>query len=239
MPLRASHRKVKKIIKTLHPKSIRRFYNTKHIVADIAEKYGLVYFGYVNQKDDEHRLIRGHTTSTTHVDNHYCVGSIKGYDMSLVLRTDSVVQPSGKHVDSSWLLAQIDLRSLRDAPRIFIAHHSGVSTFKAKYTQLLPMAIPLPPGVAPRFSQQFVVYANPAHFELVTQLITPQTVEVISSHFGNATIEIDGDILYVSIPTSHITRPVVETAITNTLWLAEAIDGQHTALARAQQRHKQ
>jgi hypothetical protein len=27
-----------------------------------------VYFGYVDQRDDDHRLIRGHTVSATHQD---------------------------------------------------------------------------------------------------------------------------------------------------------------------------
>lgn len=229
---------LRKLARKFKPSEIRRHYDTKHIIADIAEKHGLVYFGYVDQKDDEHRLIRGHTTSTTHVDNHYCVGTVQGYDMSLALRADSITTADGKVTDNSWLLLQVDLRTLRQAPRVFIGHHSGITAFKSKYTQLLPMSLPLPPGQAPRFAQQFVVFANPAHFEQVLQLITPQTVEVIAAHFGNVSIEIDDDILYVSQPSTYVTRAQVETIITNTVWLAQALDAQAAALARVVDQQK-
>ena len=74
----------------------------------IAEKVGLVYFGYVDQRDDDHRLIRGHTVSQTHQDNHYCIGTVRGYDVMLALRNDVIRTRSGKDERCHWLIYAID-----------------------------------------------------------------------------------------------------------------------------------
>lgn len=41
------------------------------VLKKFAHKIGLVYFGVVDQHQDDHEVIRGLTVSTTHRDDHY------------------------------------------------------------------------------------------------------------------------------------------------------------------------
>jgi hypothetical protein len=50
------------------------------VLRRFSKKLGFVYFGNVDQHDDEHEVIRGLTVSTTHKDAHYAVGSFDDYD---------------------------------------------------------------------------------------------------------------------------------------------------------------
>lgn len=60
---------------------IRSRFHSK-LFRDFADKLGFVYFGFVDQRDDEHQLIRGLTLSTTHRDDNYCVGTYHSYDIA-------------------------------------------------------------------------------------------------------------------------------------------------------------
>ena len=66
------------------PRHIVRSRMTSSAVRKFADSLGMVYFGLVNQRNDEHRLVRGHTVSATHRDDNYCVGTIRGYDTCLL-----------------------------------------------------------------------------------------------------------------------------------------------------------
>ena len=68
----------------------------KKTIQNFADQVGMVYFGYADQHGDDHRLVRGHTVSYTHVDNHVCVGSVRGYDATMLIRNDVVQLQSTK-----------------------------------------------------------------------------------------------------------------------------------------------
>src|SRR5258706_294200 len=70
-------------------KAVRGFV-TKHAVKQFADKFHLVYFGHVNPRDDDYELVRGVTVSTTHIDNHYTVGTVEGHDLIFVERGDKL-----------------------------------------------------------------------------------------------------------------------------------------------------
>ena len=56
----------------------------RHIIKKFTNKIGLVYFGAVNQHQDDNRLVRGFTVSQSHQDDHYSVGTVEGYNVTLV-----------------------------------------------------------------------------------------------------------------------------------------------------------
>ena len=66
----------------IRPLSIGREVATKKIIKQFAHKFDLVYFGYVNQREDEHELIRGITVAASHVDSHFCVGHLSARILS-------------------------------------------------------------------------------------------------------------------------------------------------------------
>ena len=53
--------RVKRAARHLMPQYVVKSALTRRMVQQFAHKYGLVYFGYVDNKSDEHELERGHT----------------------------------------------------------------------------------------------------------------------------------------------------------------------------------
>ena len=68
---------------------IMRTLSRARLFHDACERYGLVYFGTVEQSDG-HEMVRGLTVSTRAIDRHYCVGSVEGYEVILLERTDQL-----------------------------------------------------------------------------------------------------------------------------------------------------
>jgi hypothetical protein len=194
-------------------------------IARFADKVGLVYFGYVNNRSDEHRLIRGHTISRTYRDDHYAVGTIKGYDVALVSREDtSLLHPAGRYQS---LIITLDLRTKDEIPHIYIGHRGRDSTFQASYHQLhriiLSSSLPYPPS----FLENYVVYTSPSKVQDAEAIIGPHIADVISTHFQDASIEIDRGVVYVYIQSEHPSEVLLEKMLSNCLWLGEVIDAIH------------
>src|SRR5574344_1441791 len=73
-------------------------------------KTGLVYFGAVDQRHDD-VIIRGFTSSATHQDNHFSVGTIDDYNVSLVNRSDAVLDDNGNVQFNNWIIVSIELKT--------------------------------------------------------------------------------------------------------------------------------
>ena len=71
-------------------------------------KNGLIYFGSVNQHTDEN-IIRGFTVSATHQDNHFSVGTIGDYNVSIVDRSDALINVDNSVCFNNWIIVAIDL----------------------------------------------------------------------------------------------------------------------------------
>ena len=110
MVRRITELRFKRALRHSRPSHLLRKRQQRGAIESFADKAGLVYFGYVDQRDDDHRLIRGHTVSATHQDNHYCIGTVRGYDVMLVLRNDVVRVPSGTRLLSGgWACIRMHL----------------------------------------------------------------------------------------------------------------------------------
>lgn len=197
---------------------------TKRTINEFAEKVGLVYFGYVDQRDDDHRLVRGHTVSRTHVDNHYCIGTVRGYDVVLVSRNDMVRTRSGKLERCHWLIYTFDLHTKQSVPHMYVGHKSRDAQFAASYKQLMPLSIGHF-GIYPqRFMNEYTVYGKATHALEIEQYITPQVAEVISTHFRGASFEIEDGTVFLYVESEHPNESLLEKLMSNGLWLAEVID---------------
>ena len=207
---------------------------TRRVIEEFADKIGMVYFGYVDQKDDEHRLVRGHTVSGTHVDNHYAVGSLRGYDIALVSREDTIMTRARKQRRYHWLIATIDLHAHMDVPHIYIGHRNREEAFKASYEQLHPIDIGMYAEYSAKFTQDYIVYGVPGEGIEIEQTITPQIADVISHHFQQASIEIEDNTIYLYIESQHPDEVLLEKMLSNGLWLAEAIDAAYVPQVQAE-----
>lgn len=196
---------------------------TKRVVNNFAEEYGLVYFGYVSQRSDDHHIVRGLTVSNQHIDDHYCIGTYEGYDVVFVERRDHI---HGR--DHVWHIMEFDLTSGSDIPHSFIGsgtHGKGFhELLSAKYPALLPHNFGLTGQYPANFTGSFVAYSSPAHALDLELLITPTEAAVIGSHFKGLVIELTEQALYIYSEKSHVNPDLLVAMIKNGVWLAQSID---------------
>ena len=216
--------RLKRAMRHTTPKHIVRTRLTKSVISNFADKVGLVYFGFVNQKEDAARLVRGHTVSQTHVDSHYCVGTVRGYDVALVSRNDVVRTRSGKVERCHWLIYTIDLHTKQSLPHCYVGHRSRDALFAAAYEQIYPIAIGNTGQYPHRFLTEYTVYATAAHTLDVERIIPPATAEVIMTHFSTASFEIEDDTIYLYIESERPNEQLLDKMLSDGLWLAESID---------------
>lgn len=227
MVRRQTSLRAKRALRHMRPTHIVKKRLTRGVIESFAEKVGLVYFGYVDQRDDDHRLVRGHTVSPTHQDNHYCIGTVRGYDVMLVLRNDVVRTRTGKEERCHWLIYTIDLHVKTDVPHCYIGHRSRDNIFAAYYEQLHPLAIGGLGTYPHAFLSAYTIYGSATHTLLIERLINPQVAEVIAAHFQGVSVEIVDNAVYLYIESTRPTEVQLEKMLSNGLWLAEAIDSQY------------
>lgn len=201
----------------------------KRMIMTFVEKNGMVYFGSVNQHTDNHRLVRGFTVSPTHQDDHYSVGSVDGYDVTLVGRSDILEQPDGSMAVLNWLVMTFDLHTKQDIPHFFI--HAQTSNFKSYkiFFTLFPAMKKLDWGnfktYPSEFTSRFSLYSQPSALLEIEQIFTIDTARVLGSHFWPFSAEFCEGVLYLySDNKKQINPQYLKTMLKNGLWLANHLD---------------
>jgi len=194
------------------------------MVIEFADRSGMVYFGYVSQRTDEHQIVRGLTVSTDHVDDHYCIGTYDQYDVMFVERSDEL--KSGKR--HTWHIMEFDLKSTADIPHFFIGsskHGQGFhELLGTKYPALHAMTLGATAEYPASFTSYFSSYVTPAHLVVMERLITPEIAETIADHFKGVVMEVTEQALYLYSEKSHLTADLLDTMLQNGVWLAKQID---------------
>lgn len=220
---------MKRLIGKLYSSSLRTR-TSKRTVLAFADKMGLVYFGHVNQTSDDHPLIRGLTLSPKHRDNFYTVGTVQGYDLAYVQRTDTLSfpgKPASYHV---WDILQIDLHTSKDLPHIFIGLHSHSETFYShvltKFSKLKKIDYGVFGNASEAFLKKYVLYTEPDEALTAERLLDHEITADIGQHFGNLTIEISQGSLYIYSENHLTSQKLLEVMLQNGIWLAQKIDEQ-------------
>ncbi len=221
------HRKVyaaTKALRSVGQSRIRRS-NNKKLITSFAERCNMVYFGFVSQMSDEHRIVRGLTVSTKHQDHHYCIGSYRGYDVVFVERTDTLLTSGHKH---TWHILEFDLNTTVDLPHIFIGsstHGNGFhSLLNAKYSAMIAAPLEHDTSYPSSFTSYFSLYVKPSQMMKSELLIDPGTAEMIGKHFKGLVVEIHESSLYIYSEKAHLSAHLLDTMIANGTWLARHID---------------
>ena len=217
--------RLKRAARHMKPTHIIATHLTRRVFEAFADRVGLVYFGYVDQRDDDHRLIRGHTVSATHQDNHYCIGSIRGYDVMMVLRND-VVKVPGQSEDQRchWLICTVDLHTRADIPHFYVGHRNRDAVYGASYGRLSPMSLGALGAYPYQFLSEYTVYGTSTHAIEIEQTFPPQMAAVVASHFQHASFEVQDGTVYLYIENPRPDGAALEKMLSNALWVAEAID---------------
>ncbi len=208
------------------PLSIGRELATKKIMKQFAHKFGLVYFGSVNQREDEHELIRGITVSASHVDTHFCVGTYEGHDISLVERHNTLSFPEQPPHYYHWLIMQFDLRR-EGLPHVFIDgnHHSEefYTTLFMKFANMSNATMIFSPK-NPLFERTFKIFTPADKFDETEAMLSGERAAMLAHHFKQFDYEIDGDrlLIYAENPTlsSHTLHEMLRVG----QWLAHELD---------------
>lgn len=200
----------------------------KRVFMQFAEKTGLVYFGYVDQHNDEHRLVRGLTVSSSHRDNNYCIGSFKSYDITVVERTDTIHFPGKPPRTQNWIIMAFDLHTQLDLPHIFVGLHTHSDTFYAqlftKFTTLAKPPMGTFTGLAPAFMERYAVYTEPAKLLSAERLFDSDITKGMADHFGGLTAEVADGCLYLYAWHQRPSLPLLTKMLQNGLWLASSLD---------------
>ena len=210
--------------KSVIPSQLKGDKHVKKMIQDFAERSNLVYFGYVSQLSDEHKIVWGMTVSTKHRDHHYCIGTVNHYDVVFVERTDTILT---KHTHT-WHIMDFDLKSTVDIPHMFIGssrHGQGFhSLLKAKYPMMVPAELGMTGRYVDDFTHHYSIYVSAAKSVMAEQFITPEIAQTIAKHFKGLVIEITTDALYIYSEKPNLTPQLLDTMLTNGAWLAAAID---------------
>lgn len=221
--------KISRAFRHATPRHIAKTRATRQAMRSFADRAGLVYFGYANQHDDDHRLVRGHTVSHTHIDDHLCIGTIRSYDVAILQRRDTIRVRQGdshKHKDRRchWLIATVDLHTEKVLPHIYIGMKRTDSIYRASYSALQPLIL----GATAHYSQEFLnkynIYGVATHAIEIESILSPQVTEVLVSHFDRINIEIEHNTIYLYTENERPNEAQIEKLVSNALWLAEVID---------------
>lgn len=225
------------IVKIKHRVNLARMVGARISLRRFANRYGLVYFGGVDRRDDEHKLVQGMTASAEHVDNHYCVGNIDGHDVILLERSDTHKFPGRPSKYYHWVILQTDLRIPgKSLPHVLIEGRHHDDTFFAnlfiKHAHLKPVYAGFFAGHETRFVNHFSVYASPAELPVLAKTLTPDVTATIGQHFNRLDFEFWSDQLWVYTANPVITKSLLETMLRAGIWLAESLERQRPLNAR-------
>lgn len=201
-------------------KVIRSFYDTA----------GIVNFGVASQHDDEFDVIRGFSSSLTHYDSNFGVGSYDGFDLRMVDRTDFVSLPGKKHVQQAWFIMEIHLH-VRNMPHFFFV---PTGTEGGSYTRLFqsqPFMQPISDVAqlnrSPQFHGRYQLLARLTKAPDLEHLMTSPVIVGVGERFWPYGVEIEHGRLYIYITDKKLTKSVLEQSLSSALWLADLLIETH------------
>ena len=219
-------------LRNINPSHIAQRSTTRKIMQQFAEQAGLVYFGSTGQDDEQHQPIRGYTLSTTSRDDHYSVGTIRGYAIALVERQDTARSTNEASASQRWLIAAVALYTRHDIPYMFISPRQYASAHP-HYTER-PLRLGVFGSYSPEFEQRFVIYGEPGRAVEIERYITPDIANVLVSHFKECSIEVSNGTVYLYANTEPSIE-MLDMLVSNAVWFGAVLDvfAEQLAAARA------
>lgn len=209
-------------------KVTKLFSHENAVYKQFADHYDLVYFGQLHQEDDE-RIVRGVTVSAKHRDEHNCVGTVHGYDVVLLKRTDTLMMPHNpsKTEKYSWIIMQFDLHTTYSYPHVFLdgGHHDEAfyQALFIKFARLMRVDHAAF-GDATTFNARFSAYTPPDALDDLPELLAGEVGETMAHHFGHLDFEWFQDRLIVYSTGRAPTKHLLEHMLRAGLWMSRILD---------------
>lgn len=202
--------------------------NRGRTIKKFSKKIGLVYFGAVNQHTDEHQVVRGFTASSTHHDYHYCVGSIDGYDITIVDRDDASSSVDGSIKFNNWLVLSFKLQTHQDVPHVFVNANNHDTHAYSNIFAIYPALGQINFGTFEQydieFTSRFKVYSLLTDSIMIERLLPANATRVLGAHFWPYSAELNEGYLYVYCDANNISSSTLDAMFEGGLWLARYID---------------
>lgn len=198
------------------------------IIRSFAKTMGFVYFGHINQHEDDIDTIRGFTTSLTHQDKHYAVGTYKGYNIRIVDRYDAVKNHiKRKPKKLNWLIIEIELET-HGIPHIAIVPTGAPSgNYAHLYTvnpNLAPLNSILTSNHSSKYYGHYQILAATTHSRRIDEMLPSPVIVEMGAKLWPHGIEIARHKLTIYITEHRLSKTMLESALSSSLWLAEVID---------------
>lgn len=220
-------KKLRKLARSLSPHHVLKRLSGARIYNDVARVYGLVYFGSVSAHDDEHEIVRGLTVSAVHQDRHYCVGTVEGYDVVLLERTDNLSFPGKPTEAQRWIMLQVDLQGVQ-LPHVFLDSRQHSSTFYdtlfAKFARFSAVDGNVFADHDPRFAHSFTVYADPNDQLEMIHLLRGDITATLGHHFTHFDFELFDDRLIVYSSNRAPSKQLIDHMLRVGIWFAREIE---------------
>lgn len=194
----------------------------RSVLKKFEQKIGLVYFGTVDQHDDDHEAIRGFTASLDHQDTAYAVGTYEGYGIRIVQRSDSIKDHAGTVRMQHWIIFEISV-ALPNAPHVcFIPTGHQTTSFTplfAAQPHLQPLNSLLS-NRSPEFHGRYQIVARATHMHAIEEIFDSPLIVGIGARFWPKALELHNQKLYVYLQEKQCTAPQLESTLQSALWLA-------------------
>lgn len=216
---------------SLVPRLLHRLSPITHQRAGVLKRFykslGLVYFGTINQHDDDLDVIRGFSASLTHRDLHYAVGDYMGYSIRMVDRFDVVSLPGIRQHQQFWGIIEIKLHRDGLSHVLFIptgltAHEYGKVFLTLPYLQ--PLNSMLTDQHSREFHGRFQILARATHLNKIEEVFTSPIIASMATRFWPHGIEVEHGRLLVYITEKKLDKITLEALTSSAIWLAQAID---------------
>ncbi|MAU33897.1 hypothetical protein CMN23_02065 [Candidatus Saccharibacteria bacterium] len=212
---------------SLIAESIRRARLTRQrgkVLKSFSRKLGLVYFGAVDQHQDDHDIVRGMTVSTTHTDKHFAVGAYEGRDLAIVDRADTMQLAEGERHYHAWTILQLNLGTAKELPHLFFSPRHREMHFDHYFhaqRQLTDVSSSFQPNT--EFVQRYQLYLSPQLMPDAEGILSDSILSGLSVRFWPHAIEIIDGKLIVYLTEHRLDETVLGAAVQSALWLADAL----------------
>lgn len=202
--------------------SLQRFRETRRrgkVLQKFGESLGLIYFGTVDQHDDDHDDIRGLTVSTSHRDRHFMTGTFEDYDISMVDRYHD-------HEATVVIRVKLQQTSSPHVVMVPLPEDQRWKTLLTYHRASQPIESLLPEPYADDFHRRFRMYAAPQDAISIPTIISARTAHESAVRVWPHCVELRRQNLYLYIEKHRLDETVLGAAVTSALWLAESLDQQ-------------
>lgn len=159
----------------LLPHNLVAAFNERRVYQGFAETNGLVYFGAVDSRSDDHTTVRGFTMSARTRDEHVMSGTVGDHDVTILRRTDSMAGRAARPV--TWVIASVTLHK-PVPPALVMSDGYPRDVYEAAFIGLVRsehIALDY------RLDANFLIYARPADVADLRASLNEQTVSTLLS----------------------------------------------------------